>query len=60
MEKIRMYNPHSMLINDTINMANARVAHIKIVGGYCEIKNPARRAMNRKRTNRRCVRTVFF
>jgi hypothetical protein len=58
MEKIRIYNPHSMLINDTIKMANAKVTQIKIVGGYCEIRNPARRAIPRKKTNRKCVRTV--
>jgi hypothetical protein len=58
MEKIRMYNPHWILMNDRINIANARVAHIKIIGGYCEIKNPERRAITRKKTNRRFVRTV--
>jgi hypothetical protein len=59
MEKIRMYNPHWMLMKDTINIANARAAHIKIFGGYCEIKNPDRRAITRKNTSRRFVRTVF-
>jgi hypothetical protein len=54
-----MYNPHWILMNDIINIANARVAHIKIVGGYCEIKNPDRRAITRKQTNRRFMRTVF-
>ncbi len=48
-----------MLINDTIKMANARVAQIKITGGYCEIKNPARRAIAIKNIKRRCVRKVF-
>jgi hypothetical protein len=54
-----MYNPHWIFMNDTINIANARAAHIKIVGGYCEIKNPDRRAITRKKINRRFVRTVF-
>jgi hypothetical protein len=46
-------------MNDMINIAIARVAHIKIVGGYCEIKNPDRRAITKKKANRRFVRTVF-
>ena len=39
-------------------MAKASVAHIKIVGGYCEIRNPARRAIPKEKTDKRCVRTV--
>jgi hypothetical protein len=46
-------------MKDKINIANVTAAHIKIVGGYCEIKNPDRRAMARKNANRRFVRTVF-
>jgi hypothetical protein len=59
MEKMRMYNPHWMLMKDTINIAAARVIHIKIVGGYCEIKNPDRRAIAKKNINRRFARTVI-
>jgi hypothetical protein len=59
MEKIRMYSPHWMLTKEIINIARARAAHIKIVGGYCEIRNPDKRAMARKNTSSRFVRTVF-
>jgi hypothetical protein len=59
MEKIRMYSPHSIFTNETMKIANARVAQIKMVGGYCEINNPARRAIAIKKIKRRCVRKVF-
>jgi hypothetical protein len=48
-----------MFTNETTKMANASVAQINMDGGCCEIKNPARRAITRKNTSRRCVRTVF-
>jgi hypothetical protein len=46
-------------MNEIIKMAKARVTQIKIVGGYCEIRNPTRRAIARKKISRRLVRTVF-
>ena len=39
--------------------AKANVTQSNMVGGYCETKNPDRRAITRKKTNRRFVRTVF-
>jgi S-methylmethionine-dependent homocysteine/selenocysteine methylase len=59
MENIRIYNPHSKFTNEIAKMAKASVAQINMVGGCCEIKNPTRRAITRKNTNRSCIRTVF-
>jgi len=60
MEKIKMYSPHSMFTKETVKMAKARAPQIKKVGGYCEIRNPVRSAIARKKTSRRFVRTVFY
>jgi hypothetical protein len=46
-------------MKETTKIAKANVTQIKMLGGYCEIKNPAKRAMARKSTNRKLVRTVF-
>ena len=56
-ENIKIYSPHSNLTNETTKMPKANVTQIKISGGYCEIKNPTRRAMIRKETNKICGRT---
>jgi hypothetical protein len=47
------------LTKETMKTAKANATQINMVGWYCEIKNPDRRAMPRKNTNRRFVRTVF-
>jgi hypothetical protein len=60
MEKINIYKPHSNFTNEIVKMAKASAPQIRISGGYCEIKNPATRAIARKKTNRRCVRTVII
>ena len=48
-----------MFTKETIKMAKARTPQIKKEGGYCDIKNAARRAIATKIIRRRCVRTVF-
>ena len=57
-ENIRIYRPHSTFMNDRVKMAQPIAKPIKISGGYCEIRNPDRRAMARKKIRRRCVRTI--
>jgi hypothetical protein len=59
MENIKIYSPHSIFTKEITKTAKANVTQINMAGGYCEIKNPDRRAITRKKTNRRFVRTVF-
>jgi hypothetical protein len=42
-----------------MKIARANVTQIIMEGGYCEIKNPDRKAMARKNDSRRFVRTAF-
>ena len=58
-EKIRIYKPHSNFTNEIVKIASAKVPQIKMEGGYCEIRNPDRRAMPVKKIRRIGVRTVF-
>jgi len=46
-------------MNDTINIAKPRSPQITIKGGYCEIRNPARRANAIKNTNKILDRTII-
>jgi hypothetical protein len=55
-ENIKMYSPHSKFTKETIKMAQPIDSPIKIPGGYWEIRNPARRAIARKKIRRKCVR----
>ena len=48
-----------MFTKETMKTARANVTQINIVGGYCEIKNPNRRAMARKNDSKKFVRTAF-
>jgi hypothetical protein len=45
-------------MNDRVKMEKPIAKPIKISGGYCGIRNPARRAIARKKIRRRCVRTI--
>ena len=45
-------------MNDKVKMAQTMATPIKISGGYCDIRNPVRRAIARKKMRRRCVRTI--
>lgn len=59
-ENIKIYRPHSMFMKETKKIARAMAPQIRNIGGYCEIRNPASRAITIKKISRRGVRTVFF